>query len=113
MQHHKPHNIMKKTLTVLLAVLLAVMTAAAQTNVKVTGSVKGKTFGEPLPGVAVTYGDIYTITDNDGNYSIEVPSGAELTFSMTGMKTLKVNVAGGVNSMWSWRMKSSNSKRRS
>ena len=86
---------MKKTLTVLLAVLLAVMTAAAQTNVKVTGSVKGKTFGESLPGVAVTYGDIYTITDNDGNYSIEVPSGAELTFSMTGMKTLKVNIAGG------------------
>ena len=86
---------MKKTLTVLLAVLLAVMTAAAQTNVKVTGSVKGKTFGEPLPGVAVTYGDIYPSTDTDGNYSIDVPSGAELTFSMTGMKTLKVNIAGG------------------
>ncbi len=60
----------------------------------VSGSVKDED-GLPLPGVAVvvkgtTQG---TVTDFDGNYSIEdVPAGAVLAFSFVGMKAQEIEV---------------------
>lgn len=78
-----------------MAIMLIALSAAAQTNVKVAGSVKDKTFMEPLAGVTVSCGEIYTITDSNGGFVIEVPSGAELTFSITGMKDFRVNVGQG------------------
>lgn len=96
--HHQNHiliNIMRKTLSVLLAAMLAVFNLAAQTNVKVTGSVKDKALGQPLPGVTVSSGNVYTITGDDGNYTIEVPAGSELTFMLNGMKDLRKSAGQG------------------
>ena len=61
----------------------------------VKGIVKDKQ-GSPLPGVTVvekgtTNG---TITDFDGNYSIEVPTSATLVFSFVGMQVKEIAVAG-------------------
>ncbi|RKD92744.1 TonB-dependent receptor [Mangrovibacterium diazotrophicum] len=64
----------------------------------VKGNVKDKQ-GAPLPGVTVvekgtTNG---TITDFDGNYAIEVPTGATLVFSFVGMQVKEIAVAGQAN----------------
>jgi TonB-linked SusC/RagA family outer membrane protein len=51
---------------------------------------------EPLPGASVVIKGTAsgTITDIDGNYSLEVPSDAVLVYSFIGMKTTEVNVDG-------------------
>ena len=51
--------------------------------------------GEPIPGVTVTIEglQIGTVTDLDGNYSIEVAEGATLIFSFIGYETTTVKVA--------------------
>lgn len=51
----------------------------------------------PLPGVSVVVkgSTIGTVTDNEGNYSLTLPTGAEtLQFSFVGMHTRDVNVEG-------------------
>ena len=70
----------------LLAMLLCAfwLTGFAQNAVK--GTVKDKT-GEPLIGVSVTYGSGQgTVTDIDGNFSVNVPSGSTIKFSYVGYK---------------------------
>ncbi|RIH67085.1 TonB-dependent receptor [Mariniphaga sediminis] len=74
------------------------LTANAQ-NVTVSGSVKN-TEGEPIPGTTVVVKGTTTgtITDSDGNYSINsVPDDATLQFSFVGMKTQEVVAAGKTN----------------
>lgn len=65
-------------------------------------AIKGKitdTSGTPLPGVSIiekgtTNG---TITDSNGNYSIDAPSNATLIFSFVGMKKQEIFIAGKEN----------------
>jgi TonB-linked SusC/RagA family outer membrane protein len=62
-------------------------------NVQITGKVTD-TGGEPVPGVTViqkgtTNG---TITDFEGNYSLNVPSGSVLAFTFIGLESKEVSV---------------------
>ncbi|MFO7933807.1 MAG: TonB-dependent receptor plug domain-containing protein [Bacteroidales bacterium] len=64
-------------------------------QMEITGTVTSEEDGSPLPGVAVVVRGttIGTITDADGNYSIEVPTTeATLMFTFVGMQTLEVPV---------------------
>lgn len=65
--------------------------AQAQTKT-ISGTVNGD--GLPLPGVAITIKGktLGTITDFDGNYSIEAIKGDVLVFSYTGFKTKNIVV---------------------
>lgn len=67
--------------------------AAVEQQSTVTGTVKDS-FGDPLPGVAVSIKGTRTgtTTDLDGKYSIQAPAGAVLEFSFIGMKTKSVTV---------------------
>jgi len=77
-------------------VLLPVKNLNAQ-PVTITGQVNSESTGAPVPGVNVfvkgtTTG---TITDLNGNFSIQVPADAQtLVFSFVGMKTQEVEIEG-------------------
>lgn len=72
-----------------------VQTVSAQSSLKVSGTVTDET-GAPMLGltVVVTGTSTGALTDLDGNYSIEVPSDASLTFSYLGYETQIIPVAG-------------------
>jgi TonB-linked SusC/RagA family outer membrane protein len=61
---------------------------------KISGVVTGKEDGVPLPGVTVTIKEIPgkgTITDFDGKYLLDLPSGVHtLVFSFVGMQTQEI-----------------------
>ena len=63
--------------------------ANTQQEKRVTGKVTSE--GEPLPGVSVQLkgASSGTITDIDGNYSIEAPVNGTLVFRFVGMKTVE------------------------
>ncbi len=65
----------------------------AQADVVVSGQVTG-TDGVPLLGVSVVVqgGDIGTVTDFDGNYTLTVPEGSVLVFSFIGMSTQNIPI---------------------
>ena len=70
-----------------LAMLLCMLwlTGFAQNAIK--GTVKDKT-GEPLIGVSVTYGSGQgTVTDFDGNFSVNAPAGTTIKVSYVGFKS--------------------------
>lgn len=78
--------------TLLIFLLTISFGVIAQNN-----TVKGKVFdehGEPLPGVTITVEGSTrgVITDNEGNYSIEVRPSDVLTFSFMGLITQKISV---------------------
>lgn len=87
----------KSVLLVVLAVFVSGYTAFAQVK-PVTGTVTSAVAGEGvIPGVTVLVKGttLGALTDADGKYSINVPSGAAtLIFSYIGMKTQEVQVAG-------------------
>lgn len=77
-------------------VVVITPTLAAQ-NLKVTGKVTDGSNGDPLIGVNVVVEGttLGTVTDIDGNFSIEVPSeNSNLIFSFVGYATQTVAVAG-------------------
>ena len=81
----------------LLAMLLCAfwLTGFAQNAIK--GTVKDKT-GEPLIGVSVTYGNGQgTVTDIDGNFSVNAPAGSTIKFSYVGYKPQSVKGSGNMN----------------
>lgn len=85
---------LKKTLGLLVMFMMIPLWAVSQ-NITVKGSIKDAS-GETLPGVNVlqvgtTNG---TISDFDGNYSIQVPSNAKLEFSFVGYTPQIINVGG-------------------
>lgn len=83
-----------KHLFLLLTLLSFSLTALAQQ--KVTGKVKDSS-GEPVIGASVVVKDnktMGTITDFDGNFSLDVPSGGVLVISYIGYVTQEVPVAG-------------------
>ena len=82
--------------TMMLSALLFVG-MAAEARV-VSGTVKDPT-GETIisASVVVKGTTIGTVTDFDGNYTIDVPDGATmLVFSYIGMKTQELNITGDV-----------------
>jgi len=81
----------------LLAMLLCAfwLTGFAQSAIK--GTVKDKT-GEPLIGVSVTFGNGQgTVTDIDGNFSVNAPAGSTIKFSYVGYKPQTVKGSGNMN----------------
>ncbi|MFW5781352.1 MAG: carboxypeptidase-like regulatory domain-containing protein, partial [Bacteroidota bacterium] len=73
--------------------LLFAVNVYGQQEVTVSGTVTDAE-GQPLPGVTVveegtTHG---TVSNNDGDYTINVPGNATLVFSFVGMKTQQVDV---------------------
>jgi TonB-linked SusC/RagA family outer membrane protein len=68
----------------------------AQTRV-ITGKVTSSEDGMPVPGVSIVVQGttMGTVTDLDGNYSLQVPEDAQnLIFSFVGMATQEIGIAG-------------------
>lgn len=65
-----------------------------QQDITVTGRVTSEDEGEPLPGVNVIVEGTSTgtVTDVEGNYSIQVSEGQTLVFSFVGYETQRVQV---------------------
>ena len=72
---------------------LSVAFAQAQT---ISGRVTDQTTGDGIPGVNILIKNTTsgTISDIEGNYTLEAPSDAVLVFSFVGYQTTEVNVAG-------------------
>lgn len=70
---------------------------AAQQSNTIKGNIVDET-GEPLIGVTVKKkgGTVLAITDLDGNFSANVPSGTQLEISYTGYKTVTVGARNGL-----------------
>ena len=89
---------MKKVTLVLLSLMMCIGLVTAQ-NVRVTGNVISAEDGEAVIGASVLVKGqtIGTVTDFDGNFSLEVPSGSKtLVVSYIGMKTQEVAVKSNV-----------------
>ena len=80
--------------------LFAFMSALWGQNITVKGNVISKTDGEPIIGASVietTATTNGTITDFDGNFTLTVKKGSELTISYIGFKTIKVGAKALLN----------------
>ena len=85
-------NAKMRSLFALIVMLLCGVAVSAQ-DVSVSGVVKDQT-GEPAIGATIqvkgtTHG---TITDYDGNFTLDVPSDAVLVVSYMGFKTQEITV---------------------
>jgi TonB-linked SusC/RagA family outer membrane protein len=85
---------MKKLFLISLLVLF-IQASFGQTKT-ITGTVKSKTDGIPIPGVSILIQGTSngSTTDFDGNYSIPVSSGQTLIFSYMGYETTMIKIAG-------------------
>ncbi|WP_158799715.1 SusC/RagA family TonB-linked outer membrane protein [Pedobacter sp. L105] len=83
----------KLILSLFFLVCIAVTTAMAQTR-SVSGTVRGKEDGQPIPGVSVKIKGTNSgvSTNSDGKYAIQVATGATLQFSSIGYTTGEVFV---------------------
>ncbi|WP_241664749.1 SusC/RagA family TonB-linked outer membrane protein [Seonamhaeicola maritimus] len=89
----------KSTYSYLLALLFVALCSAMSVqaqNLTVTGTVTGSEDGLPIPGVAIVIKGTNTgsVTDFDGNYSINAKVGDMLQFSYLGMENESVKVTG-------------------
>ena len=87
-----------KKIAFFLSILLFMGSLAvnAQTRV-ITGKVTSAEDDSPIPGVSILVmgTTLGTVTDIDGNYSLQVPEGAQnLVYSFVGMATQEVAIAG-------------------
>ena len=92
---------MMKRFTMTAACLLMGMTAVMAQNTKVTGQVLDEN-GEPVIGASVVVKGttIGTVTDFDGNFTLDVPSnGKHLEISYVGMKKVEVGVSSRVKAV--------------
>ena len=83
-----------KKLLLFLIVLMGTYTVFSQTR-RITGNVTSAEDGTPIPGVSIVVkgSTIGTITDADGNYSLDIPVATEaIVFSFVGMKTQEVPI---------------------
>jgi TonB-linked SusC/RagA family outer membrane protein len=87
---------MKKLLLASLCFLMLCASQVYAQNRTVTGTVKAKEDGLPLPGASVTVKGtvIGTQTNANGRYSISVPANGKLVFTFIGYKTIEVSPAG-------------------
>lgn len=85
-----------RKLLIALATIFASVAVSAQ-NIKVEGTVKDASNGEPVIGAYVLEAGTSngTITDIDGNYTINVASGAKLQFSSIGYQTAEAAAVEG------------------
>lgn len=91
----KKNYALKKLCLSIFLICLASLTFAQSTVV--TGTVTFADDGLPLPGVNVVLKGTNegTVTDFDGNYSLDIPdSDGVLTFSYVGFKVQEINIAG-------------------
>lgn len=90
------NNQLKIAVLLLFSAFFMVTTAFAQ-EVTVTGKVVDKDSQEPLPGVSIVVVGTTTgtITNFDGEYTINVNTGAQLLFSYIGYTDVTRNVTGG------------------
>lgn len=65
-------------------------------DIRISGIVRGKDDGIPMPGVSVTIKGTNTtvVTNNRGEYQITAPEDAVLVFRFIGFKTLEIGVNG-------------------
>lgn len=90
---------MKQTFLIALLFMIACITVQAQ-DLQVSGTVISKTDGEPIIGASVVeVGNNIngTITDIDGNFSLSVKEGAQLTISYVGFKSQTVKASSMLN----------------
>lgn len=90
---------MKRFLLIATMILSTAVLAIAQ-NIKVQGNVVSKTDGEPVIGASVyVTGNTSTgtMTDFDGNFTLEVPQGTDLTVSYIGFQTQQVKAQATLN----------------
>ena len=81
----------------LLAMLLCAFWLVGFAQSAIKGTVKDKN-GEPLIGVSVTFGNGQgTVTDIDGNFSVNAPAGSTIKFSYVGYKPQSVKGSGNMN----------------
>ncbi len=89
---------MKKTITLfLIAFALLGFNLINAQEIEISGRVIQASNGEPLPGVTVVAKEttIGTVTDINGNYSLNVPDGTNvLIFSFVGLKTEEIAIEG-------------------
>ena len=86
---------MLKIRQILLCLLLVVVGVANAQTKTISGLVTSENDGEPMPGVSVQVKGTTTgaISDNDGNYSLQVPGNdVILVFTFIGMETKEVTV---------------------
>lgn len=82
---------------IFLAIMLCMLWLTGFAQNAITGTVKDKT-GEPLIGVSVTYGNGQgTVTDFDGNFSVNAPAGTQIKVSYVGFKPQTLKGAGNMN----------------
>jgi TonB-linked SusC/RagA family outer membrane protein len=87
---------MKKILMILVLTLSSVILALGQT-VQIRGTVTSSEDGLGIPGVTINVKGttVGVITDENGNYSLNVPQGSNvLVFSFIGMKKQEVDITG-------------------
>lgn len=84
--------ILKNLKSLLILLSLFTGTYAWAQEVSISGSVTDSSTGEPLPGVTVVEKGTSngTITNFDGNYTIQLPKGSFIQFSYVGYKTVEL-----------------------
>lgn len=87
---------MKRILSLIALIVWATVLFAQDQTVK--GKVISKSDGQPIPGVSVSVKGTTTgtITNIDGEYNLNAPSGSKLVFSFIGMRSQEVVPAFGV-----------------
>ena len=81
----------------LLVIMLCAFWLMGFAQNAIKGTVKDKS-GEPLIGVSVTYGNGQgTVTDIDGNFSVNAPAGTSIKLSYVGYKPQTVKGSGNMN----------------
>lgn len=86
---------MERKLTMILAFLLLMVSGGAWAQTQVQGSVTSSEDGEPVIGasVKVVGTNTGTVTDLDGQFTLNVATGAQLEVSYIGMRTQTVKAA--------------------
>lgn len=87
---------MIQKLSMILVVFCLFGFVSVEAQVTVKGTVSDANNGGPIPGVNITEKGTSkgVVSDFDGNYSIEVSSGATLRFSYVGYATQDISVSG-------------------
>ena len=88
---------MKRRITLIffISCLLIFSAGLHAQDLAITGIVTSQTDGVPLPGVTVIVQGTNrgTVTSGTGEFRINAPVGAKLTFSLIGMQSKTVNIA--------------------
>lgn len=84
---------MRKIMIVLCATLFMVAQSLAQSKT-ITGKVSDESSGQPLKGVTIKGGQVSSMTDDRGVFTISVPSTLkELVFSYVGFESKRVSIS--------------------